>query len=415
MRRPFATAVLASALAVTVIPASPAGAAEQVTSGPWNGSSLVPDPRPCDGDDLCGQLQREASALFGRRSISATFAIETVATSDGCAAPAAPAPLPATPSPAVFDRPLAFECNGTYRTIVSASANISGGTVTLDRTVVVAAPGPDVDGVSATATDGGVLVTWAAPAGAPKDLRGYHVVRTDGGGTRVPLATLTAADTSFTDADPPASGPFTYEVRTRRPGANPADPADEVTSAGAASAPLDLTPPGGGGDGGGDGDGGDGGDGGGGSGGSGGAGGGSGGGGSGGAGGGSGGGSGGTGGSGGSSGRPGGSAPSFSSPAFRVPRVGTPSRNFFPPLLAPPAEPDTFEGLLPYEEREPGAEEAELPADLAALPVEETIGRGLLIPFAAGLLMAVWALHLRYLARVARPEYTDGDVDIVVY
>ncbi|MEQ1788239.1 MAG: hypothetical protein ABL966_14395, partial [Acidimicrobiales bacterium] len=74
--------------------------------------------------------------------------------------------------------------------------------------------------------------------------------------------------------------------------------------------------------------------------------------------------------------------------------------------------------LLPYEDREPGAEEAVLPDDLASAPLEDMAGRGILVPFATGLVLAVWALHLRFLARMGRPQYAELDDDgaeIVVY
>jgi hypothetical protein len=88
--------------------------------------------------------------------------------------------------------------------------------------------------------------------------------------------------------------------------------------------------------------------------------------------------------------------------------VGTPSRNFFPPLLAPPAD-TGFSEELPFGDREPGEQDAALPDDeLASGPLSERLpGRGLVVPVATGLVLAVWALHLRFLARAAQPEYVD--------
>jgi hypothetical protein len=40
---------------------------------------------------------------------------------------------------------------------------------------------------------------------------------------------------------------------------------------------------------------------------------------------------------------------------------------------------------------------------------ERLPGRGLVVPMATGLVLAVWALHLRFLARAAKPEYLDDD------
>jgi hypothetical protein len=261
-----------------------------------------------------------------------------------------------------------------------------------------------------------VAVSWSPLANPPKDFRGYLVLRTLAGTTE-PVASLPPNDTSWVDLDPPASGgSVTYQVRTRRAGANPADPSDEVTSAGATSAPIDVAPvpggTGGGGTGGSDGSGGGGT-----------------------GGGGTGGGSGGGGTDGGSGGTDGGSggfggsitgrrrsgtgaSPDLTSPSFRVPRVGTPSRNFFPPLLAPPDA--GYDDRLPYEDREPGEEDAVLPDDLASGPFDRAPGRGLVIPLAVGLVLAVWALHLRFLARVAQPAYAEVAIDddppeLVVY
>jgi len=81
--------------------------------------------------------------------------------------------------------------------------------------------------------------------------------------------------------------------------------------------------------------------------------------------------------------------------------VGTPSRGFGPPLLSPPE--DGFEDRLPFADEEPGGAEA--------VPPGAGPGRGLVIPFATGLVMAVWALNLRALSRLARPQFVDADDD----
>jgi hypothetical protein len=101
-------------------------------------------------------------------------------------------------------------------------------------------------------------------------------------------------------------------------------------------------------------------------------------------------------------GRPGASG----SPAIQVPRVGTPSRNFFPALLAPPVD-TGFSEELPYDEAEPGDDEL-AGEDLATDAVDALPGKGLAIPIAVGMVLAVWGLHLRFLARAARPEYEEG-------
>lgn len=252
----------------------------------------------------------------------------------------------------------------------------------LDRTVDVAVPPAEVQGVTATEGDArAVTVSWTALAPRPADLAGYTIERQASDGT---VESFTMGDvTSYIDsAAPAAGGDTTYLVFARRPG-----PTGDVWSPSAQSATVAVSPapapptdptdptdpgtpggptgPGNPGAGGGTGSG--------------------------------------TGGStvNGGAGRP--------SPSIRVPRVGTPSRNFFPPLLSPPSPEDTgFSEELPFEEREPGEEDAVLPDDaLASGPLDAAPGRGLVIPLATGLVLAVWALHLRFLARAARPEYLE--------
>jgi hypothetical protein len=408
MRRLLGAILGASVLIVGGVDAVHAD--ESTPTGAWGGSTLNPDPRPapCDKDDLCGVFFRTNAGLISR-SITIKFSVGPSTTSPGCALPAAPATEPYDESPNYFTRALTFECNGTYRLVATATANLEGGSHVLEKDIVVADPAPDVAAPTVSKGDArSVSVSWSPLANAPKDFRGYLVLRTLAGVTEH-VASLAPNDTSWVDLDPPAQGgSITYQVRTRRAGANPADPADEVTSAGTTSEPVDVAPvpgaPGPGGGGGGS-DGTDGG-----------------------SGGGTGGGSGGTdGGSGGTGGTGGeivgrrrsgtGASPDLSSPSFRIPRVGTPSRNFFPPLLAPPDE--GYEDRLPYEDREPGEDEATLPDDLASGPLDRAPGRGLIIPLATGLVLAVWALHLRFLARVAQPAYVDVDIeddpDLIVY
>lgn len=395
---------LASLVVLAIGPTAIAGASDSSNSGVWSGSTLVPDPRPCDPNDVCGQFKRAPLSDVSPRNVAVAFRWEEVSTTPGCTLPANPTSIPSSPSPVTFSRAVEFECNGTYRSFADASADLNGGSLTLDRTFLVADPAPDVD--EPTATAGGarsVVVTWTPLAEPPKDFRGYVVLRGATDGLVTQLASVGPTDSSWTDVEPPAEGgSFTYQVRTRRAGANPADPGDEVTSSGSSSAPIEVarvdddtggsddSDAGGGDDTGGtDGSGS-----------------------------GTGGGSGGSGGSsggsgGGSTGR--GRSPSLSSPSFRVPRVGTPSSNFFPPLLAPPLD-TGFDMELPYGE-EPGEGKAASSDDLASGLLEGP-GRGLMIPFATSLVLAGWAMHLRLLARVARPGYgepVDNASEIVVY
>lgn len=381
------TRVAIATLAVVALlgPGSGSARADDSTStGPWSGSTLAPQPRfdGCDNDDICGQFVREGSEVFGPRSITAWFRLETVVTSVGCTAPAAPGPIGPSQSPLAFNRPLSFECNGTYQSFAHATANMDGGSHSLDRTFEVADPAPEVDPPTATATARTVEISWTPLPDAPKDFRGYTVLRTTADGETEAIATLPATETSWIDATPPEEGgELTYQVQTRRAGANPTDPTDEVSSSGASADPVEVEPapvdptdptvpgdptdptdptdPG-------------------------------------------------------DPSAPGG--PSSPPPSggrgptsvIQVPRVGTPSRSFFPPLLSPP---DTFSPTLPFEELEPGEEAAVLPDDLSS-PFAEQAGRGLVIPAAVGLVLAVWAFHLRYLARMARPQYVEAGEDL---
>jgi hypothetical protein len=380
MRRVAGVAL--SVVALLGLGAGPARGDEHTTTGVWAGSTLVPEPRTCDIDDICGQFVREGSPVFGPRSIRITFGLEAVVTSVGCVTPAAPGPIGPSQSPVGFNLPLTFECNGTYRSIAFATANFDGGNHTLDRTFQVAEPAPEVDAPSATvAAARTVEVSWNPLANPPKDFRGYTVVRTTADGVTDTIATLPPTETSWIDATPPdEGGELTYGVQTRRAGSNPTDPTDEVSSSGASAQPVEVEPapvdptvpgdptdptdpsdptvpgdpstPGG----------------------------------------------------------PSNPPPSGGRPTavVRVPRVGTPSRSFFPPLLSPP---DTFSPELPFDEPEPGEEAAVLPDDLST-PFAEQAGRGLVIPAAVGLVLAVWAFHLRYLARMARPQYVEAGDDL---
>ncbi len=310
---------------------------------------------------------------------------------------------------------LTTSCNGSYSASVTARLQErtcspapigcgpwrerSGDSFTVTGTVDVGAPAPPPTAVTATAApdpadDRSVVVGWTPPAGPPPDFLGYRVERVSASGTTVVLADVGRDTTSYTDLNPPAEGGVTtYRVYSRRraPGGEVASPASSAT----AEVTPDPTAPGPDTDGGTDG----------GSGGTGtggtGTGGGSGGTGTGGTGtdGGSGGTGSGTGGTG-SGGRPAGSV--------RVPRVGTPSRNFFPPLLSPPRD-EGFDEELPFDDAEPGGEDAVLPDDLASGPYDGGPGRGLMIPFATGMVLAVWAFHLRFLAGAAAPQYVEVD------
>jgi hypothetical protein len=285
---------------------------------------------------------------------------------------------------------LTTTCNGEYAVTVTAtrqarSCGILGCSPwastsdvhTLSGTLAVRAPAPPVAGATATQGSGrSVVIGWTPAVDAPPDFLGYRVERVSASGDTVTIATIDdRTASSVVDDEPPAEGgTTTYHVYGRR-----AAPGGEVGSA-ATSTSTEVTPlPGGGG---GDGDGDDGGsdgdpDG---------------------------------GSPGGGPGvtSPGGRSPSISGGpgSVRAPRVGSPSRRLFPPLASPAVDAG-FEETLPFE-AEPGDADPVLPDDeLASSGFTDVAGRGLVIPVATALLMAVWAFHLRYLARAARPDPVD--------
>ncbi len=405
MRR--AVVIAAAVLALGGLATAARADEPTTTSGAWKGSTLIPGTDPffegCDANDVCGEFVRQA-VLAGTPRITVSFGLEIVTTTEGCTLPTNPAPAGPFSSPARFNKPLTFECNGTYD-LFAKGTTAGSEPHNLNRRLVVADPAPNVGAPVATVgSNRSVAVSWEPLQNPPKDFRGYLVVRSVGGTTAL-VATLSPAETGWTDTAVPAEGgAIAYAVRTRRAGAAPAD--GDVTSSGAAADPVEVAPASaGGGSGGGTGGSTGGGD--------------TGGGGTGGGGGGrdgTGGGGSGGGGVGGTGGGGGGGGPSLSTQEFRVPRVGTPSRSFFPPLLSPPVDAG-FEEELPFDDRELGTEEGAL-ADEASEPFETAPGRGLAIPIATGLVLAVWALHLRYLARAGRPQYMAADDDlaeIIIY
>lgn len=284
--------------------------------------------------------------------------------------------------------PAQLNCNGSYVVRVTARliqrVTFGGGEQEVDRyvlpehTIHVIAPPPDVTAVAtAPGDDRSVVVGWTPVANPPPDLLGYHIERVSASGETVTIATLDDPDaSSYTDEDPPAEGgETTYRVRARR-----SSPQGEITSARAGEAtaqvePAPVEPEDPGTDPDPDPDG-----------------------------------------SGGSSGpgSPGGAggpsttaAPRASRRApFRPPNVGRSSGNVVPPLGGTVTTLDTgYDDELPFGDRELGDEDPVLPDDeFASMIYEDEAGRGLLIPIATALLLAVWAVHLRYLAAAAKPE-----------
>ena len=288
---------------------------------------------------------------------------------DGPGTPGTTQPPPPTqpePSP---DEPAATanwtfrvdpRCNGIYDIEVVARADPAGALMPGDpgteseplrasaAAVSLAAPSPT--GVSASARpDRKVDIRWSPPAewsgGAPDDAIGYRVLRTAGDGEPVVIADdLTLSTTSVVDDTAASAAPGRYRyavVAVRRDaGGNP------LVSAPGTSI-LDIAPP------------------------------------------------------------PAASpaaattARSTSHGGARVGRTGVPAQGTAPA----PVIDDTFDPELDYSDLETGPEEAIVPDDASLFEVvsEDPVGTGLLVPGAVALCLAVWAGHLRHLARRATP------------
>lgn len=393
--------VVTAALALALLSTSPARS--QTPDGPWAGSRIT---SPASTTDPTPQITADFFLAYNNTNTNRVRAVTEVTPPGGLPAGCVTT-LGGTGGPTTLTREdgnrhpstasLATSCNGTYQVRITAThqgrscAPVVGCsswtdtevTHTLTGTLAVAAPAPAPAATTATASERSVDITWTPVADAPPDFIGYGIERVSANGTRATIATIddrTAA--TFTDDDPPAEGgTTTYQVFGRRAGpsgelrstaspatvevaAAPGDPGDPGTGPGTTPGTTPGTNPGS------------------------------------------------TPGSSPGVRTPGGRSPSISGgpgSTVRVPRVGTPSRSFFPPLLTPPVtqEDAGFDEALPFDldDEEPGADEAILPDDdlAASSSFEEAAGRGMVIPFATALLLAVWAFHLRYLARAARP------------
>jgi len=359
----------------------------------WGGSNvLTPAPVTAPTTELHieGRVQRGSgrpdSTAYTRPNVAITLASpDDPAPNAGCDASAsgpATAAVVGNPTfggtvttawkryPYSADVPFEPDRNGAASIYVCINGVYDG----LDTQVLIRLPAPTVTNLVATAAGHAVNLTWDDMRGSARDLSGYRIERSLDGSTFTALQTVGPEVASFSDTTLPASGgEATYRVVALRPFVADASPSDS------SAATFAATP--------GDGTGGTSGTG------------------TGGTGSTSGGGTGGTG-----SGRTGrtvgrtGASGASGGASIRVPRVGTPSRNFFPALLAPPAVDTGFNEELPFDIPEPGEEQAlsdELAADdsEAALP-----GSGFAIPVAIGLVLAVWAMHLRFLARAGEPD-----------
>lgn len=376
MRRIVASlCVAASALLVL---ATTASGEESISSGTWSGSYLNPQPGPNDTGEL------SVTGVFKRflGSISLQFTVS--ASEGGCAVPNPP-PAPAAASPRQVSVALAVPCNGLYTVRVDARSQY-GETAYLDQTIVVEMPAPIVTGVSATADGRSIDVSWDDMRAAAPDISGYVVERRIGDDPFEEVAAPAADEQGYTDdALPAGGGEAAYRVRATRPvpgGTVTSQSSDEAATPFVA-APAESAGPGseGGSGGSGTGDGGT-----------------------------AGGTDAGTPGSGSTSG--GGTTSGGGAGRVGAPRVAF-SGTFLPPLLRPTpldARPTTtttvdagFDETLPYD-AEAGEDDPALPEDeLASVYTDGNPGRGMAIPVATALVLALWAVHLRLLARAARP------------
>jgi len=387
-------ALLVIAAVGVLLAAAPAFADEQIPSGSlWGGSTVTrPDAitSPVVQITIKGRIQNNSDLSYQEPVVAVTLSDDP---QTGCAlAPSGPATRATltgptfTPNTVVptwkryaytADVPFSPERNGGYQVFVCIN-----GERRLDTVALVRLPAPTVTNLVATASGHDVGLTWDDVRPLAPDLAGYRIERSLGGGDFQAVETIGPEAPSYTDTTLPADGgEVTYRVFAIRPEVG------DGAASNTAAATYEPAPAGSG-DGGADG-------------------------GSAATGGGSGSGAGASGG-GAAAGRTSGSGrassagrPARSSgPAIRIPRVGTPSRNFFPALLAPPVD-TGFSEELPYDLDGQGDDElaGESPG---SDPVSALPGRGLAIPIAVGLVLAVWALHLRFLARAARPEYVES-------
>jgi hypothetical protein len=392
-------------LALALLAPTAAGADEQIPAGePWAGSTVVTPGEvnaPVGELAITGRIQNGSSLTYSRPAVAVTLDGDL---DTGCdTGPDGPAVAATLEGPTFEPRIPARWKRYTYSADLPFERHTNGdvpvhvcinGLPRLTTEVPVRLPAPTVTGLVATAEGHAITLTWDDMRSLAADVSGYRVQRSIGGGPFEEVGTAPADAPTFTDTTlPSAGGEATYQVVAQRPFVADAAPSGPA-SATFAAAPAGEDGTGGpvaGGNGSGTGGTGSGGTG---------------------SGGTAPGGSGGSGGPGGSGGS-GGGADLGGLPTIRVPRVGTPSRNFFPALLAPPVS-DTYDTELPFDDPEPGEDDPVLPSGLAVDDAEPLPGKGLAVPLATGLVLAVWALHLRFLARAARPTYeADERIEIL--
>lgn len=371
LRAVAATAVLGAGL----LAGGPAAAQDAVPEG-WGASHAT-----VEGNRLHGVMQRDGQwPLQPWRPYTVTVRFTVARPSDlpaECAVPEIPAPAPAA-TRVPFDVTPIFECNGAYPVAITGTADGGGGTATLNRTIQVAMPAPAVTGVEVALDGEAIDITWDDMTPQVKDLTGYQVTRqVDAGEPEVVVEVPRSPDgsiaTSARDEELPDEGDvLTYEVVAVRNGTGPG-PAEQgsraaITREGEVVEPATPDPgsgPGGTGEG---------------------------------------------------SAAGGGGAGGANDGRARPTRVNPPrvsTGTFRPPPFtaampggrssSPGAGDPGYDQDLPYNAVD-GPLDAERPDDeLAAFFNGEGAGRGMAIPIATALVLAVWAFHLRVLARAAKP------------
>jgi hypothetical protein len=256
-----------------------------------------------------------------------------------------------------FEIPVVATCNGTY-TVGAVIRNDSSPTPTQATTTIrVARPAePPAQATASRAEDGTVALVWSAPAdGLPPDFTGYRVLRTVGDvSKRIVDDTLDTDLVDHPDLQPGQTA--TYEVMTLRSGPDgttiASAPATATVELPGPEQPDDTA-----------------------------------------------------------DGEPGGGAADAGSGTGGQPRVARPAtgnRGPSVPALPRPTTPTTldtgFGETLPFDlDRVEGPEDPVLPDDgFASLLYDEEAGAGLLVPGATAAVLAVWAMHLRYLNRLAK-------------
>lgn len=253
---------------------------------------------------------------------------------------------------APFSKALSFPCNGRY--LLTARACTPPGCDDpqppqewhdLRATIDIAAPPGPVKGLTAKRGSGRtVVLQWNAIANPDLDFAGYRLERVVGGGRWTEVARTEAL--SHTDTAPDSGGTLQYRVRglRRAPGGLTATDAGATTAVSIDVPPVPTTTTAG------------------------------------------------------SSGGPRISPPSISRPGrgsgsgFNSPRLGTPT-----------TFDDGFGEFLPYDDSEPGEEDAVLPDEEGASSIlYEEEGAGVLVPVASALVLVMWAVHIRYINRLAK-------------